>query len=162
MDTFSDEHLAELRAALHIPLSPLIATESLQHEIIELSAHLNAATYRWLVLVGEFDRSDGWAGEGVASCAHWLTWRCGVGRAAAHEKVRVARSLERLPLIAEAFRTGEVSYSKVRAMTRVATPENEACLLEIAWYGTATHVERTVQGYRRALEGQELERAEPL
>ena len=91
MDTLSDERIAELRAALAIPLPPSITTESLQHEIIELLAHLNAATYRWLVLVAEFDRSDGWAGEGVASCAHWLSWRCGVGRSVAHEKVRVAR-----------------------------------------------------------------------
>jgi len=83
------------------------------------------------------------------SCAHWLNWKCGVGLNAAREKVRVARALEDLPRIAAAFAAGELSYSKVRAMTRVATPESEEYLLMIARHGTASHLERLVRGYRR-------------
>ncbi|MDH5671174.1 MAG: hypothetical protein OEZ06_03440 [Myxococcales bacterium] len=73
--------------------------EQLENAITELSAHLSAATHRWLVDIAEFDRRAGWAGIGVASCAHWLNWRCGVSLVAAREKVRVARALEALPKI---------------------------------------------------------------
>ncbi|MBD3646024.1 MAG: DUF222 domain-containing protein, partial [Pseudomonadales bacterium] len=76
-------------------------------------------------------------------------WKCGIGHVEAREKVRTARALRDLPLIDEAFSRGEISYSKVRAMTRAATPENEQFLLQIAQYGTAEHVERLVRKYRR-------------
>ena len=104
--------------------------ESLEHQITELAAHIHAAGYRLLCLIAEFDRRRGWARWGVCSCAHWLSWRCGIGMLAAREKLRVARSLDGLPAMADALRRGEVSYSKVRAMTRVATPDNEDYLLE--------------------------------
>ena len=81
MDTHSEEQrLAELRASLPIPYPAYLTTEPLQHEIIELAAHLNAAQYRFLMLVAELDRSEGWAAHGVCSCAHWLSWRCGLGK----------------------------------------------------------------------------------
>jgi hypothetical protein len=67
---------------------------------------------------------------------------------AAREKVRVARALEHLPEIADAFAKGEISYSKVRAMTRVAAPANESVLVHIARHGTASHVEKLVRKYR--------------
>ncbi|MGH7477919.1 MAG: DUF222 domain-containing protein, partial [Longimicrobiales bacterium] len=122
--------------------------ERLGDEIAELAAHLHAATYRLLVRLAEFDRRDGW-GRGFRSCAHWLSWRTGIALGAAREKVRVARALERLPLLSEAMRRGELSYAKVRAATRVATPENEARLLELARHGTASHMERVVRAWRR-------------
>ena len=115
-----------------------------------LAGHLNAAQHRFLKLLDEFDREQGWAGPGVRSLAHWLNWKCGIGELAAREKVRVARALRELPLTDAAFESGEVSYSKVRAMTRAATPENEAQLLNIARHGTAEHMERLVRVYRRA------------
>ena len=116
---------------------PSCSLDSLEHQITELAAHIHAANYRLLCLIAEFDRREGWCQWGILSCAHWLNWKCGIGLGAARDKVRVARSLESLLRISEAFRSGQVSYSKVRAMTRVATPENETYLLNIAHHGTA-------------------------
>ena len=141
---------------LPAPSPPL---DALEHQITELAAHIHAATYRLLCLIAEFDRRNGWAHWGILSCAHWLNWKCGIGLVAARNKVRVARSLESLPKISEAFRKGEVSYSKVRAMTRVATAENEVYLLQIARHGTAAHVERLVCNYRKVQRIAERQRA---
>ena len=127
------------------------ALEALEDEITELWGHINAATAHFLALLAEFDRREGWAQHGIASCAHWLSWQCGIGPVAAREKVRVARALTSLPKIAGAFGEGRLSYSKVRALTRVATVETEDTLLNIALNGTAAHVERTVRGFRRAV-----------
>ena len=124
-------------------------TDALAAEITTLAGHLNAAQYRFLKLLDEFDREQGWAGPGVRSLAHWLSWKCGIGELVAREKVRVARALRELPMIDASFERGEISYSKVRAMTRAATPENEAQLLNIARHGTAEHMERLVRVYRR-------------
>jgi len=100
-------------------------------------------------MIAEFDKREGWSGGGtVRSCAHWLNWKCGIALGAGREKVRVAHSLENLPLIDASFAAGEISYSKVRAMTRVATRENEDFLLRIAQHGTASHVEKVVGKYR--------------
>ena len=126
--------------------------DALAAEITTLAGHLNAAQYRFLKLLDEFDREQGWAGPGIRSLAHWLNWKCGLGDLVAREKVRVARALRELPLIDAAFEQGEISYSKVRAMTRVATPENEKQLLNIARHGTAAHMERLVRVYRRCRE----------
>ena len=124
------------------------AIDHLEAQITELWGHLNAATYRFLLLIAEFDRSDAYARHGLVSTAQWLNWQCGIGKVAAREKVRVARSLEALPEISAAFASGEFSYSKVRAMTRVATAANESVLVSIGRYGTATHVENLVKKYR--------------
>jgi len=124
--------------------------ERLGHEITELAAHIHAATFQLLELIRIFDEEQGWAGEGVNSCAHWLSWQCGMNQGTAREKVRVAHALSELPRISTAFREGRVSYSKVRAMTRVATRKNEELLMHIARNGTAGHVERLVSHYRRA------------
>ena len=122
--------------------------DRLGDEIALLSAHLDAATARLLVLIREFDARGGW-GNGFASCAHWLSWRIGLDLGAAREKVRVARALATLPLLSVALARGELSYAKVRAITRVATPETEARLLAVGRAGTAEHVERIVRGWRR-------------
>jgi len=116
--------------------------------IAELSAHLDAATARLLALIREFDARGGW-NTGFRSCAAWLSWRVGLDLGAARERVRVARALGTLPLLAEALARGELSYAKVRALTRVATPETEARLLGVGRAGTAAHVERIVRGWRR-------------
>lgn len=123
--------------------------EALGERIAELSALISAATYHLLTLLREFDERSGW-NCGFASCAHWLSWRTGLSLGPAREKVRVARALAALPLISEAFREGHLSYSKVRALTRVATPETEERLIGVARAGTATHVERLVRAWRRA------------
>jgi len=123
------------------------ALDRLGDEIAELSAHLDAASARLLELIREFDARGGW-GNGFRSCAHWLSWRVGLDLGAAREKVRVARALPALPRLAEALARGELSYAKVRAVTRVATPETEGRLLKVARVGTAAHVERIVRGWR--------------
>src|SRR5438094_6863229 len=122
--------------------------DQLGDEIAELSAHLDAATARLLDLIREFDARSGW-GNGFRSCAEWLSWRVGLDLGAAGERVRVARALETLPLLAGALVRGELSYAKVRALTRVATPETEERLLAVGRAGTACHVERIVRGWRR-------------
>ncbi|MCY4076997.1 MAG: DUF222 domain-containing protein, partial [Acidobacteria bacterium] len=121
--------------------------EQLGDRIAELSARIDAATYDLLLLIREFDQQEGWSG--CLSCAKWLTWRTGLAPGAAREHVRVARALGELPKLSDAMRGGRISYSKVRAVTRVATPENEQSLLDVALAGTAEHVERIVRGWRR-------------
>jgi 5-methylcytosine-specific restriction endonuclease McrA len=133
---------------MHTTATPTVDLERLGDEIAELSAHLQAATARLLDLIREFDAREGW-NTGFRSCAHWLSWRVGLDMGAAREHVRVARALGNLPRLAEALGRGEVSYAKVRAVTRVATPETEARLLAVARGGTAEHVERIVRGWRR-------------
>ena len=130
----------------------------LEARITELAGQLNAATYRWLTLIGEFDRRQGWADGSLHSCAHWLNFKCGLDLGAAREKVRVASALPGVPKIAAAMKRGELSYSKVRALTRVATPATEENLLMIALHGTAYHVEKVVRLFRRAQEAEELSR----
>src|SRR5215468_6735454 len=115
--------------------------DRLGDEIAELSAHLDAATARLLALIRDFDARGGW-NSGFSSCAAWLSWRVGLDLGAARERVRVARALGSLPRLAEALSRGELSYAKVRAHTRVATPETEARLLAVGRAGTAAHVER--------------------
>jgi uncharacterized protein DUF222/HNH endonuclease len=122
--------------------------DRLGDEIAELSAHLEAATARLLDLIREFDARGGW-NTGFRSCAAWLSWRVGLDLGAARERVRVARSLATLPRLAQALGRGELSYAKVRALTRVATPETEEQLLGVGRAGTASHVERIVRGWRR-------------
>src|SRR5947207_2508654 len=122
--------------------------ERLGDEIAVLSAHLDAATAHLLDLIREFDARAGW-NTGFRSCAEWLSWRVGLDRGAARERVRVARALGTLPRLARALARGELSYSKVRALTRVATPDTEERLLAVGRAGTAEHVERIVRGWRR-------------
>jgi uncharacterized protein DUF222/HNH endonuclease len=129
-----------------------LSTEGLEREIAELGGHINAATARWLGLVGEFDRREGWAAWGCRSCTHWLSYRCGVSPAAAREQVRVARRVAELPHVQAAFARGELCYSQVRAVTRVATPDTEADLLVIALHATASQLETIVRAYRGVLE----------
>jgi hypothetical protein len=130
--------------------------DRLADEIAELAAHLHAATYRLLALLREYDAREAW-GWGFRSCAHWLSWRTGIAPGAAREKVRVARALGSLPQISALMERGELSYSKVRALTRVATADNEAELLELARCATASHVERVVRAWRRVDRLQEAE-----
>ncbi len=131
------------------PTPPRIAElDKLGDEIAELSAHLEAATARLLALIRAFDTRGGW-NNGFRSCAAWLSWRVGLDPGAARERVRVARALGTLPRLAEALGRGELSYAKIRAITRVATPDTEAVLLRVGTAGTASHVERIVRGWRK-------------
>jgi hypothetical protein len=141
------------------PLGPSPALRRLGDEIAELAAHLDAAAARLLDLIREFDAQGGWS-TGFRSCAEWLSWRTGLDLGAAREKVRVARALGDLPRLARALARGELSYAKVRALTRVGTPDIEERLLAVGRAGTAQHVERIVRGWRRMDRKAELRDAE--
>jgi len=130
--------------------------QQLGDEIAELSVHLDAATVRLLDLIREFDVREGW-NNGFRSCAAWLAWRVGLDIGAARERVRVARALEGLPRLNAALSRGELSYAKVRALTRVATPTTEERLLAVGRAGTAEHIERIVRGWRRVDRKAEIE-----
>lgn len=156
MTELSPVELAEIEAcrqqteANPVPLEVQAEEEDLDRladHIVELSARIQVATYRLLELIREFDEREGW-GSGFRSCAHWLNWRTGLSLGAAREKVRVANALGKLPLTSAAMRGGEISYSKVRALTRIATPENEEELLVYAKDGSAAHLERLVRLWR--------------
>jgi len=125
-------------------------SEKLGDEITELCGYIYAATHHLLELIREFDQMRYWEDLGFQSCAHWLNFKCGFGMNSARERLRVAHALGGLPKISEKFSAGAISYSKVRAITRVANEGNEEYLLMIATHGTAHHVERLVAQYRRA------------
>ena len=129
-------------------------------EIAELVAHLDAATARLLDLIREFDVRGGW-NNGFRSCAEWLFWRVGFASGAAREHVRVARALGTLPRLAQALGRGELSYSKVRELTRVATQETEERLLAVGRAATAQHVAQIVRGWRRMDRKAEARRGGP-
>lgn len=130
-----------------------VSTPDLEISITRLCADLNAATYKQLTMIAEFDRRQGWGDDGIRSCAHWLNWRCGISLTAAREKVRVAHGLSHLPKTSEAFAQGLLSYSKARAITRIGTEHNEETLLSFARYGTASQLDKTVRLYRQQYEG---------
>jgi Domain of unknown function (DUF222)/HNH endonuclease len=122
-----------------------LSDDELEDQIATLAAHIYAGTCRWLELVAELDRRGGFAGSTVAE---WLAWRCALTPRSAREHVRVARCLGELPLIHAAFARGELSYAKVRALTRVADERSEEELLELARHMTASQLERAVRAYR--------------
>ena len=122
--------------------------DRLGNQIAELSARIQVATYELLCYLREFDRHHGW--EGFRSCAHWLNWRTGLDLGAAREKLRVAAALADLNHISAAMACGRLSYSVVRALTRVATPATEARLVAVACCATAAQVERLVRAWRQA------------
>ena len=122
--------------------------ERMGEKIATLAARIDAATYELLVLIRKFDEREGW-NNGFLSCAHWLTWRIGLAPSAARERVRVARALGDLPLMSEAMKRGQLSYSKVRALTRIATPETGRSLVDLGRAATAAQIEGIVRSWRR-------------
>ena len=129
--------------------------ERLEARICELAGHLTAATCQFLMLVADFDARQGWADWEMPSCAAWLSWRCQIAPGTARDQVRVARALGGFPLITAEFAAGRLSYAKVRALTRIVTPETEADLLEMALPMTAGQLERFAQAHRRVTREQE-------
>ena len=123
--------------------------------IAELAAGINAAEAQMMTLIADFDRRGGWK-DGFGSCAEWLAWKIGIKIGPARERVRAARALENLPQTAGALREGSISYAKVRALTRVATPESEATLLEFARAGSAANLERKVRMWKKLSRNEEL------
>src|SRR4051794_39198069 len=148
----------------HAVASVEVPLERLEAQICEGAAHLAAGVGRWLLLVGEFDRRKGYERWECRSSAFWLNWHCGISIRTAQEQVRVARALEQFPAVAEAFSRGELSYSKARAITRVATPATEAQLVAWAPSATAAQLERIAAGQRkvRRTEADEVHKARHL
>ena len=126
-----------------------VPLERLEAQICELAGHLAAATCRFLVLLGDFDARRGWASWEMNSCAQWLSWKCQLSSGTAREHVRVARALRDLPVIRGEFGAGRLSYAKVRALTRIATPDTEQGLAEIAAPMTASQLDRFARAHRR-------------
>ena len=122
--------------------SATLDLDTLADRIAQTAASLDAATHRLLTDLRAFDRQNGWVIQGAVSCAHWLSWKCGIALGAAREKVRVANALAALPLIDDQLRRGQLSFSKVRALSRVATPENEAKLVELGRGSSAAQLEK--------------------
>lgn len=137
-----------------------LATAELEGHICAWAAHLAATECAWLQLVAEFDRRDGAARWGLATTAHWLSWRCGLAPSAARERVRVARALQLLPLVRKNFALGALSYSKIRAITRVADADTEADLVELARNATASQLDRIVAAFDKVLGKEALAQAE--
>jgi hypothetical protein len=130
------------------PEERLLSIDELDQSIVSIASRINAATYELLVLVRQFDERAGWLQCGLGNCAEWLHWRCDLSMSAAREKVRVAHALKILPAIAESFSSGELSYSKVRPLTRVARVDNEDALLSFALQTTASRVEERCRELR--------------
>jgi hypothetical protein len=129
------------------------ATElCLADEIAVLAAQVDVGMHRLLTCVRRFDESEEWGHQGARTCADWLAWRIGLAPGAAREKVRVARALGRFPAIDSAMASGRLSYAKVRALTRVATPTNETRLVEIALAATGAQLERMCRRFRRLID----------
>ena len=128
-----------------------LTIDELEDGLRRLAAQLAAAECDFLSLLAEFDRRDGWGGWGMRSAAHWLSLHCGMQLGAARERVRVARALPHLPLVRQAFSEGRLTYCKVRALTRVATPVTEADLVEVALAATGAQLERVVRQWRTTL-----------
>ena len=128
----------------------LVALERLEYGLMTLAAHLAAGEARWLTWLGAYDRRAGWETWGCRSAAEWLNNKCGMSLTAGRERVRVARALQDLPLTQTAFVNGELSYSKVRAITRAATPDSEPDLLDIARSSTASQLDQICGGVANA------------
>jgi hypothetical protein len=131
-----------------------LSTADLESRLCTLSARIAAAECEFLLLLAEFEARQGWGPYGVKSAAHWLSWRTGMRLGVARERLRVARRLNQLPLIRDAFAAGRLSYCKVRALSRVATPPTEPDLLEVAVGATGAQLERFARAWRTCLVGE--------
>jgi hypothetical protein len=127
------------------------SVEEIDAAIGRLVRQMNADSYRMLVLVREFDDRFGWKKWGCKSCAEWLSWRASVSLSAAREKVRTAQALRSLPAISAAFAEGRLSYSKARALTRVAREYDEDLLLKYALDANVARVEERCRQIRNVL-----------
>jgi hypothetical protein len=154
------EHMTEVlipdKPAFNTDLIPcpsedpaVMPIEHLEARICEIAGHLTAATCKFLLLIADFDARQGWASWEMPSCAAWLSWKCQIAGGTAREHVRVARALGSFPLIRAEFAAGRLSYAKVRALTRIATPDTEADLVDMATPMTANQLERFAQAHRR-------------
>ena len=126
--------------------------EVLERQLTSHAAHLAAAEARWLGWLGEYCIREGWGTWGCSGPVQWLSWQCGMSPSTAREKVRIALALRELPVIARRFGQGRLSYSKVRALTRIATPDSDYDLAELAVAATGSQLDTIVRARKRALD----------
>jgi hypothetical protein len=127
------------------------SVDDLGSQIVALAGRLAAATCRWLLLGAQFDACEGCAAFGLASTARWLGHYCGLAHRTAVEHVRVARALAGFPELAAAMGAGRLSYSQVRAISRLAHDGEHRLiedLIEAAVNGTTGQLETLVRGLR--------------
>src|SRR6185503_8756877 len=135
-----------------VPFAALddLSVDELGRAIAKHERRMNAESYQALLLVRAFDARYGWAKWGCASCAEWLVWSCGLSLSAARERVRTANALRALPAISAALADGRLSYTKARALTRVAAEHDEDLLLAYALSASAPQVEERCRQIRNA------------
>ncbi len=144
----------------NLPPEELDAIDDLAREIVSVSRRIEADTQRLLALIADFDARRGWELSGHRGCAEWLAASTGTDLGAARERVRTARALAGLPALREAMGRGDLSFSKLRALTRIATPENEDDLLGVALDASAAELERMIRGWRQGTDEEEIDREE--
>ncbi len=135
-----------------------LSKDELIDQVLTWAARVARGDAELVLLIAELEAREAWAEHGVASCAAWLSWKLGWSRTTSRERVRVGRGLRELPLISEAFLAGRVTYSQVRAMTRVATAEDEATWLELARHCTGEQLDKAARGAARAAAADRPER----
>ncbi len=123
--------------------------QDLTTRIVDVCSRMHGGDFLLSNLIHRLELLNPWTAA-MPSCAHWLAWRCGFDMVTAREKVRVAMALAELPLTREKFRTGELSYSKIRAITRVAQPDTEQTWVEAGLENTAAKLERLVRKHRQS------------
>jgi hypothetical protein len=141
------------RAADVAPFGHSCGTRSIDEldaAIRGVAKQMNTHTYRMLMLVREFDDRMGWQKWSMRNCAEWLAWRCELSLSTAREHVRTAHALREMPAIAAAFEDGRLSYSKVRALTRVVEYRDEDTLLAYALRVSAEQLEERCREIRNA------------
>ena len=142
------------------PSAPPRAADALGDDICELAALNHAAMAQLVRRVVAFDDVEGWAGDGIRSCADWLSINAGLGVGTAREMLSVGRALAELPLIAASFAAGQLSFDKVRSVCRVAAAADEEIWRELAQQASSAQLDRISRAVRRAIETDAPHRAE--
>ena len=140
---------------MELPMRPI---DELAAEICTIAGHINAANHRWLMLIAEFDRRNGWSDNATQSCAHWLNWKCGIAMGAAREKVRVARALENLPMVSAAMESGQLELLQGAGDHARRQRQDRGLPADDCRARHREHVEKLVRGFRRCQEAEELSR----
>jgi hypothetical protein len=143
-------------AALTTPIPPGLR---LSHDLNDALTTWSTSQRTVIGLAADFADSGEWMATGAVSAAHWIAGVADIEVCTAREWIRVGRRLRVLPLIADLFEADELSYSKVRTLSRIATPENEQQLAAIAADVPAGALPRAIAAWlHRTSNDAELER----
>jgi hypothetical protein len=130
---------------------------ALKERITSLAASIHAAEAEMSALVADLHQREGWTGWGIRSLAHWLTVNCGLTVAEAAARAEIAPRRADLPVLWAAFESGVLSVGSVRAAARVATPDTDAAVAEIAVTATAPQAARVYAAWRAGLANEAAE-----